>query len=292
MRILVTGASGVLGGYLLWELSRQDTPVVAWSGSQTGQRFGVPLRPVDLTNPDQTSQAFQAARPSVILHTAALSRIADCYRDPSRAQRINSQASARLAELAEEARARLVLVSTDLVFDGQTGWYREEDEPAPLSIYGQTKQDAERAVLAFSRHAVVRLSLLFGPTLEGRPSFFDGQLNALRERRPLPLFTDEWRTPLDLVTAARGLVALAGSDLTGMLHLGGSERLSRLDMGQRLAAFLGLDSSVFEPATREGVPTTEPRPRDTSLDTTHWRRLFPGFPLPGFGEALHALLTS
>lgn len=292
MRVLVTGASGLLGGYLLREFTRRGLPVVAWSGSRSGLLFGVPLRPVDLTAADQVSREFQAARPTLILHAAALAKIADCHQDPLRARWVNVQASARLAELADRARARLVLVSTDLVFDGQRGWYREEDEPAPLSVYGQTKVDAERAVLAFARHAVVRLSLLFGPTLEGRSSFFDGQISALRERKPCTLFADEWRTPLSLATAAEGLLALAESELTGLVHLGGPERLSRLEMGQRLATLLGHDPAVFTPATRESVPAAEPRPRDTSLDSSRWSGLFPGLPRPGFEEALRALLPS
>src|SRR5207237_1287946 len=77
------------------------------------------------------------------------------------------------------------------------GNYREEDPPAPLSIYGQTKADAERLVLSYDRSVVVRLSLLFGPSLIGREAFFDQQLAALRQHRPVTLFEDEWRTPLD-----------------------------------------------------------------------------------------------
>src|SRR5436305_4941697 len=110
--------------------------------------------------------------------------MAECHRDPARARRVNVGGTATLAELAAKARARLVLVSTDLVFDGEHAPYREPDPPAPLSVYGASKRAAEEAVLAHPRHAVARLSLLFGPGLGGRPSFFDEQVAAFRAGRP------------------------------------------------------------------------------------------------------------
>jgi dTDP-4-dehydrorhamnose reductase len=287
LRVLVTGAGGQLGAYLLRELAHGEHVVTAWSGTRTGQLFGLPLTPIDLTNPIATADAFRAAQPDAVIHCAARSSIADCYRDPGRAEAVNVGGTRWLAELAEAARARLIYVSTDLVFDGQRGGYREDDAPAPLSIYGQTKARAEDAVRACSRGLVVRVSLLFGPTLIGRPSFFDQQLAALREHRPCPLFVDEWRTPLSLPAAARALVALAESDCAGVLHLGGPERMSRLEMGQRLATFLGADASVFVPARREDAPAPEPRPWDVSLDSSRWRGLFPQMPWPTWEKALH-----
>jgi dTDP-4-dehydrorhamnose reductase len=288
MRVLVTGASGQLGGYLLRELAKQKTPVVAWSGSSSGQRFDMPLQPVELANPDQLAAAFRAARPTLVLHTAALSTVAVCWREPERAQQINTQASAQLAELALEAKARLLLVSTDLVFDGERGGYREEDSPVPLSVYGRTKAAAEPAVLALPRGIVVRVSLLYGPTVVGRPSFFDEQIAALREHRPITLFADEWRTPLSFATAARALLAIVRSDVHGLLHLGGPERMSRVDMGQRLAAYLGADPSCIVAVSRTSMTSGEPRPRDTSLDSARWRALFPSQPWPRWEEALAA----
>jgi dTDP-4-dehydrorhamnose reductase len=158
-------------------------------------------------------------------------------------------------------------------------------------MYGQTKLAAEHAVLASPGSAVVRVSLLFGPSLVGRPSFFVDQVAALRGRRPCTLFEDEWRTPLGLAAAARALLAIARSDVQGLLHLGGPERMSRLDMGRRLAAFLGSDPSAFLPASRNSIPSTEPRPRDTSLDSSRWRQLFPQQEWPTWETALKEMGT-
>lgn len=289
IRFLVTGASGQLGAYLLRELAGGGEHVIAWSGTRTGSLFGCPLQPVNLADPDAVAAAFRQARPDAVIHAGAMSSVAECYRDPHRARRVNVDGTAILAELTAKIGARLLYVSTDMVFDGEKGWYNEQDALAPLSAYGRSKADAEPAVRAIPRGVVARVSLLFGPTLIGRPTFFDQQLAALRKRRPITLFTDEWRTPLSYVTAARALLALVRSDFHGTLHLGGPERMSRLEMGQRLAAPLNADPSVFVAARREEVPADEPRPRDTSLDAARWRRAFPDHPWPAWEDALREM---
>jgi dTDP-4-dehydrorhamnose reductase len=283
MRYLITGASGQLGSYLLRELRGRVT-LSAWSGSKGGELFGIPLVPVELTNHEKITTAFAAARPEVVIHCAALARIADCYRDPARARQVNVAATEVLAGLSSRARTRFVFVSTDLVFDGQHGRYREEDVPSPLSVYGHTKHAAENHALANAQGAVARVSLLYGPSINGRTSFFDEQTTALRARRNLTLFTDEWRTPLHLRTAAQALAALAASEVTGILHIGGPERLSRYEMGVRLAASLGADASVIKGVTQTSAPAPEPRPRDVSLDSSRWRGIFPQIAWPRYLE--------
>jgi dTDP-4-dehydrorhamnose reductase len=289
MRLLLTGASGQLGAYLLRELAQGQHDVTAWSGTGSSSLFGFPLQPVWLESRDAMARAIRQARPDAILHTAALASVARCLEDPTAARLVNVQGTQFLTELAGAKNARLILVSTDLVFDGERGNYRETDPPAPLSVYGKTKREAEQVVLARPGHAVVRLSLLFGPTLTGRPSFFDTQWAALQSGKPLALFEDEWRTPLSLARAARALIAVAESDFTGLIHIGGPERMSRLEMGQRLAKFLHLDPAPIVACRREASPVPEPRPRDTSLNASLWRSLFPQQPWPTWEEALKEL---
>jgi dTDP-4-dehydrorhamnose reductase len=286
MRILVTGANGQLGAYLLRELLRHDHDIVAWSGSGDGGLFGVNLQAVDLAERDAVVAAFRGARPTHVIHAAARSTVVDCYTQPRRAEQVNVEGSRLLAELAAESGARLVFVSTDMVFDGARGNYHESDPVAPLSVYGRSKVRAEEAVSAYPRTAIARVALLFGPSLVGRTTFFTDMVHSLRGGRVCRLFADEWRTPLNLATAAQGLVALAGAEFVGTVHLGGRERMSRLEMGQRLAACLGADRTLIVPAQRADAALLEPRPRDTSLDSSLWRRLFPDLPWPMFEEAV------
>jgi dTDP-4-dehydrorhamnose reductase len=244
-----------------------------------------------LADADAIARAFADARPDIVLHAGALARVADCWRNPHQADLVNARAAAVLADLAGRSGSRLIVVSTDLVFDGEKGWYREADAPRPLSVYGHTKVAAEHAVLTSPRTVVVRLSLLFGPGIGGRHSFFDEQDAALREGRPCNVFEDEWRTPLGLQTAATGLLAVADSDFTGLLHLGGPERMTRAEMARRLASYLGCDSSALVPTSRAAGAGAEPRPRDTSLDSSLWRKCFPYAPWPRWDESLGAMMN-
>lgn len=290
MRLLLTGASGLLGGYLRRELARTDAHLVAWGGPRSAPG----MVSINLADLDEMTAAFRAARPDVVLHAAAVSSVADAYRDPQWARQVNVHATERLAALAADAGARLVYVSTDLVFDGERGGYRETDPARPLSVYGCTKLAAESAILAASGTTVpgvvARVSLMFGPGLDGRRGFFDEQVDSIRAGRPMRLFVDEWRTPLALVTAAEALVEIARSDFHGLLHLGGPERLSRQEMGARLARHFGCSDAHLLETTRESVSAPEPRPRDTSLDSSLWRQAFPAVAWQRYEESLARML--
>ena len=287
MRILLTGATGFLGTHLLRELRTRGLTVEAWGGPHC--QASNAMRTLDLADENAVADAFRAARPGVVLHAGARARVADCHRNPARAYRVNAYATAALGGLAAAAGARLVLVSTDLVFDGERGGYREDDAASPTSVYGRSKRAAEEAALNAPGAAAVRLSLLYGPGPPGRASFFDLQVRALSTGAPVTLFADEWRTPLAVTTAARALADVASSDFSGLLHVGGPERLSRLEMGQRLAAFLHIPPTGLVPGNRTGSPAPEPRPRDTSFDSSLWRRRFPATPSPSFEEALRGM---
>jgi dTDP-4-dehydrorhamnose reductase len=290
MGLLITGASGLLGAHLLRAIDNRDR-LAAWGGPSGGERCGVRLQAIDLTDARAVRYAFRLARPHVVIHAAAVARVSDCCRDPGRAQEVNVVATLTLARCCAENRVRLVLVSTDLVFGGEAAPYKEADSPDPVSVYGGTKRAAEEVVLDLPKSAVVRVSLLYGPALHRRYSFFDDQVASLRAGRPITLFRDEWRTPLDLMTAARALLAVATSDFTGVLHVGGPERMSRLEMGLRLASLLGVDPSPIVAADRESAPAAEPRPRDVSLDSSRWRDLFPDVLWPSLEDAFRQFGT-
>ena len=286
MRLLVTGASGQLGSYLLRLLGRYDHRVTAWSGSCEGDLFGHHLHPVNLTEKDSVVAAYREARPEVSLHLAALSTVAACYRDSEQAGLVNVTGTGVLAELAAETQTRLIFVSTDLVFDGENAPYDEQASPSPLSVYGRTKTAGERLVLGIPRSVVVRSSLLFGVAFNDRSTFFDQQVSSLRRGTGTTGFVDEWRAPLSVQAAAEGLLALTESDFDGLLHIGGPQRMSRFEMAQRLAARLGVDPSVIVSGRREDIPAREPRPCDVTLDSSQWRAHFPNTPWPTFEEAL------
>lgn len=287
--LLITGASGQLGGYLLREATGRQLVTAGWSCRRQLRLTGIDVEPVDLADPQRLSAAFRALQPQAVIHAAAISSIQECHQDPQRAKLVNTVGTQRLLQLAAEAQTRVVFVSTDLVFDGTSGNYDEQTPPAPLSVYARTKVAAERLALQYGRALVARVSLLFGPSLVGRPSFFDQQLAALRQNQTLRLFVDEWRTPLSLQTAAAALIDLAMVDVAGTLHVGGPERMSRWEMGQRLAETLGADKGLLQPARQADMQFAEPRPQDVSLNSSRWRQLMPESPWPDWEEAAEQL---
>lgn len=286
MRIVLTGASGQLGAYLLERLVEAGHEVSAWSGAEIGRRGGVPLVRVDLTDGEATCRALARADPEVVVHAAAMSASDAVYRDPARGRAVNVTATRRLAEWCDRADRRMVFTSTDLVFDGSKPWRREDDPAEPVQEYGRTKREAEWAVLAVPRGLVARISLLYGPSRCGREAYFDRAVAALRRGEPQTLFADEYRTPLDLAGAAAILTRLAESEATGLLHVAGTERVSRFELLRRVATALGLDTDLVRANRRSDVTFAEPRPADVSLDTSRLAALCPDLQRPMIEEAL------
>jgi dTDP-4-dehydrorhamnose reductase len=291
MRIVVTGASGQLGSYVLDRLEGSDHEVIGWSRSTTGSRGRFPIEPVDLIDPAALLAALDRLDPHAVLHLAAISRVDQVLADPALAHRVNVEATGSIADWAASRGRRLVSVSTDLVFDGSRSWWREDDPARPVLEYGQSKEEGERRVLRHASHLVARLPLMYGPSRCGRPTFLDGIFDALKRGEPRSLFLDEFRSPIDYATAADALVTLVESpEITGLLHVAGLERVSRFAMIRRLASHAGLPSELIQGNRQADAPGPEPRPADVSLDTVRLSVMLPGFHRPtlegGFDRCL------
>ncbi len=286
MRVVLTGASGQLGAYLIEALRRGGHEVIAWSGTDAGDRSGVALTPVDLTNEEGVKRALEAADPEAILHAAALSSAEGVRREPTLGFAINVDATARLARWCARNERRLLFTSTDLVFSGRSSWNREDDPADSILAYGKTKRLAEPLVTAAPRGLVARVSLLYGHSRCGRPSFFETTIAKVRRGEVQTLFEDEFRTPLDLTTAAEFLTALLSSETTGVVHVAGTERISRFELIRRSAQALGLDPQLVRSNRRAEVTLVEPRPADVSLDTSRLRSLLPDISVPSIEAAI------
>lgn len=274
MRILVTGASGKLGNYLLREFSTRNRAVHAWSRSRPRQLDAHAWASLDLTDFSELQKNLRAVRPDVIVHTAALSAVADCLADPERADLHNHRMVAHIARWCSDNECRLLQVSTDMVFSGDDAPYDEESRPAPLSCYGRSKEQGERAALACPRGLVVRLPLMVGPALGPGQSFYDFIVTSLSEHRPIRLFVDEWRAMLTYADAARALADLTCTEASGVLHVPGT-RMSRYTLGKHLALALGVPTELAVRARRAENPAPEPRPRDLTLRSRKLRSLLP-----------------
>lgn len=272
-RVWITGAGGLIGSQLV-ALVPDVVP-----GSQA-----VPLlrSELDLTDRAAVTARFRHDAPSAIIHCAALSRSPACQADPALARRLNVEVTQHLAELAEEL--PFVFLSTDLVFDGSKGNYVEDDSVGSLSVYAETKVAAEAIVRTHPHHLVIRTSLNYGHSTSGDRGFNEELLNAWHAGRPTPLFTDEFRCPIAARETARAVLELLCAGATGVFHVAGAERLSRWEIGHRVAA---RHPTVQPQIIATSLKTFQgaPRPADVSLDCAKAEARL-GRPLPKFTEWL------
>lgn len=271
MRVLVTGAGGLLGGRLCELLSARHT-VTAQIRVQPAPE-GLPILSVDLADPGKVAEVVSRLRPEAVIHAAALADAEVCERDPVRAARDNEFASRTLARACAANRARLIAISSDLVFDGESSFSSEASPTNPSTEYGRSKVLAEGAVREECPGSVVlRVGLICGRGHGLRRSGSEAILQRLRRGERVTLYEDEWRTPVDPESVAQAIQAVLDRPATlGIYHIAGNERLTRAELGERVAALHGLDSSLIQRAP-QASHRGAPRPRDVSLDTTRATR--------------------
>lgn len=255
MKILLTGATGLLGGYLEPVLRASGATVVPVSHTSPPAPGGMRC---DLTDEQATADLLAAVSPDVIVHAAALTDVDRCEAKPALADRINR----RSTELLCRADARVVFVSTDSVFDGTRGNYAEGDVPAPVNEYARSKLRAEAHVLA-AGGLCVRTNF-FGRSQRGH-GLAEWLLRELGAGNQVTGFEDVIFTPLYCADVAAALGELAAGDAEGVLHLGG-ERIDKYDFGVLVASSFGLDESLVQRGSITDVSLRAPRPLDTSLD--------------------------
>lgn len=269
-RVLLTGASGLLGGRLAERLRESFELITACHQAATpGEGESVGL---DLGSTDSVEAAFDRARPDAVVHSAALSDVDRCEREPELALRVNVGGSERIARACAARGVALVALSTDLVFPGNRALSTEDATPQPLSVYGRTKLASEAAVLAHCpAAAITRVALVIGRGHGPRGTGTELIAWALRSGRRARLFTDQYRTPIDADSVAEAITLALQRRASGRYHLGGPERVSRHELGLRVTQLLGLSSAGIEAVAYRDEPTEGPRPADASLDSRHAR---------------------
>lgn len=271
--VWITGAGGLIGSYLVRTAPHfvSDARVVALTRER-----------LDLTDSPAVEVEFRRQNPQLVIHCAALSRSPECEANPELARRLNVEVTAQLAQVAAEI--AFVFLSTDLVFDGRAGHYEESAATNPLGVYAETKVAAEQIVLANPRHTVIRTSLNGGTSPTGDRGFNEQMRRAWRAGRTLSLFVDEFRSPIPAEVTARAIWELVALKRAGLYHVAGSERLSRWQIGQFLAARWPVLKPKIEPGSLKEYAGA-PRAPDTSLNCAKAQNLL-SFHLPGLTEWL------
>ena len=270
--VWVTGAGGLIGSHLV------KCATLPFSRNV----IGLSRAELDLTDFSTVREAFRRDRPQLVIHCAAISKTTECQSNPSMARRVNIEVTTLLNDLAENI--PFIMFSSDLVFDGKKGNYDEAATVNPLNLYAETKVAAEGIVLANPKHTVVRTSLNGGVSPKGDRGFNEELRKAWHAGKTLRLFVDEFRSPMAAQVTALAVLELASLNHAGLYHIAGSERLSRWQIGQLLAArWPQLQPKLEQACVAEYQGA--PRSPDTSLNCAKVQALL-SFPLPGLSRWL------
>ena len=291
MRILVTGSNGLLGQKLVAAL-RNDPEVKLIASSRgedrTPDHGDYLYLSLDYTDEAAVHRAFDEAHPDVVIHTAAMTNVDACELDPAGCQLQNVTAVQYLVNACANIDAHFIHLSTDFIFDGEHGPYREEDRPAPLSLYGRSKWDAERIVIhsGLKMWAIARTIIVYGIAKGlSRGNVVLWAKNALEKGQPIKVVHDQWRMPTLAEDLADGCIRIAKQGATGIFNLCGPDGMSILELVQRVARFFDLDPSVITPVTSDSLGQPAKRPPRTGFVIDKARREL-GYAPHGFEEGL------
>jgi dTDP-4-dehydrorhamnose reductase len=248
MRILITGASGLLGINLALEAAKHHT-VFGQVNRNAIQTTAFTTLKTDLLLPGAVEGLLEAAQPDWVIHCAALANLEACEVDPELARKLNTEVPRKIADLCRKGGARLLHVSTDAVFDGKSGGYTEADHPNPLGTYARTKLQGEYNVSEANPEAIIARVNLFGWSLNGRRSLAEFFFNNLSAGERVMGFTDVYFCPLLVNDIAGIFLQMLERNLSGVYHVLSEESLSKYDFGIAIARRFGFDPGLIAPTS-------------------------------------------
>ena len=274
MKVLITGGSGLLGGKVA-EMAQARGDEVFSGYAHNAPGFGRAVK-FDLLDGTAISETIMRIKPEIIIHSAALTDVDRCERERELAYKINVEGTRMVSEASKRVGSFLIYISTDYVFDGSRGMYREDDSPHPLSYYGRTKLQGEE----FCDGCIARSCVIYGSSpASGKVNFALWIINSLKANQPIHVVTDQFITPTLNSNLAAMVLEAGERHLYGTYHLAGASRISRYDFARTVARMLDLDLSLISPCRMEDMNWEAKRPRDSSLDTSKAAKLLKEKPL-------------
>lgn len=281
---LITGVSGLLGSNaflgldqcLPYGISRHIPP-------NNSER----LFSIDLLEHKLDKKLTTLLTGGVIFHSAALSSIEECRRNPGLAQRMNVEVPIWLARTAKEIDAKFVFISTDAVFDGLEGNYSEQSPTNPISIYGETKVSAEKGVLEVNPEALVARVNFFGWSPIQTRSVVEYFVNNLEKGNKVNGFTDITVSTSYVKSLLMGIKKLVDLDKRGIYHVTNSESISKYNLAVAIAERFGFDQSLIKPVNSSSY-LTDQRGKNMSLNTSKFKNTTGQF-LPGIYDDINSL---
>jgi len=270
MKILVTGANGFLGYYLVEQLLAKGLTVVATGKGDCRLPFSdhknFSYETMDFTDPFSIHDVFEKVKPNVVVHAGAMSKPDDCENDQMMAYLVNVEGTVQLLINSEELKSFFIFLSTDFVFDGEKGMYNETDVPKPVNYYGRTKLEAEDAVKEYVHDwAIVRTVLVYGKNHSGHNNILKIVKEKLEKGEEYSVVDDQVRTPTYVEDLAKGIVSIIENKAKGIFHLSGKDVLTPYQMAMKTADHLKLGSSVLKKVTAASFSQPARRPLKTGF---------------------------
>jgi dTDP-4-dehydrorhamnose reductase len=288
-RILVTGASGLLGINLAVEAMREHEVIGVDRGKLRSALFHVVKS--DLLQANAIDSILDSTKPDWLINCAALASLEKCEEDPIQARILNTDLPGELAAACVKRNICFAHISTDSVFDGtREGAYSEEDEPSPPGVYSQTKLEGERAVAQVNPQAIVARVNFYGWSMGGRRSLGEFFVNNLSEGKNVNGFTDIIFCPVWVNHLSCILIEMLENNLSGLYHVVGAQAMSKYQFGVEIARRFGLRESLISPQSVEKSGLTAKRSHNLWL-STHKLSTDLGHEIPQFSTGLDGFYT-
>ncbi|KAA3612618.1 MAG: SDR family NAD(P)-dependent oxidoreductase [Calditrichaeota bacterium] len=265
-KILITGATGLVGTHLLYACDPENVVGTYYTVKPAVDNYSYYY--LDLQYPNSIHTLISEIEPTHIIHCAAKSSLDWCEKNKYENWRINAEAPILFAQICAQNHIRYLFISSDMVFDGSDGFYSETDATNPLSLYGKAKLAAESGIQKINPHAVIaRIALVYGLPLapDRGSSFLTWILSRIHKNQTVPLFKDQFRTPISVNELVSLLFELLFSDYCGIVHVGGPERLNRLQFGKYVCQAFELGEKHLIESQLCEIEQIPARPRDLSL---------------------------
>jgi dTDP-4-dehydrorhamnose reductase len=261
MKVLVTGALGIVGRTILAG-KPSGCEVEILLDPETRQLAGYPWYRSDITDYRKTEMAITCSEPDWVIHCAGMSNPDACELDPDRAFRVNTEGAGNIARAARTAGSKMVMLSTEHVYDGHSGPYKEDDRPEPVNVFGQTKLDGEKAAASENEHLlVIRIGPSFGKRFDDvTPPYLSDVFGQLRRGEAVTVPDDQFTTPAYLPELAAVIWLLIERNEEGIWHFGSSDRLSIQDMAVRMCRNFGVSESLVTGIATAFLGLAAPRP--------------------------------
>ena len=288
MRILITGANGLLGQKLVQLVAEKGISMLASSqGPSRIQTPNVQYLPLDITQKEKVLQTVKEYGPSVIINTAAMTNVDQCETERKQCWELNVMAVAHLIEAAAQVNAHLIHLSTDFIFDGASGPYDEEAQPNPVNFYGQSKWAAEKLILESKiKWSIVRTVLVYGATPgSSRSNIMLWVKRNLESGNPIRVVADQFRTPTLVEDLAAGCYLIAEKSAEGIFNISGKDLLTPYDIAMVTARYFSLDESLITKTDSQEFKQPAQRPLRTGFIIEKAKRIL-GYQPHSFEEGL------